>query len=107
MRPSTTDDSRDQWRVEDHESVVVSGRPSPTTQGKRFDPYGDYVRRWVPELAPLDEGHIHEPHQKKSATLFGDVNYPQPIVEHSREREESLARYRLLRTLSTSPDAPR
>ena len=58
---------------------------NPTTQGRKFDPDGDYVRRWVPELADLPANRIHEPQ---------DVpGYPAPIVDHAAERTEALARY--------------
>jgi deoxyribodipyrimidine photo-lyase len=56
---------------------------NPTTQGRRFDPDGTYIRRWVPELA--DVADPHEP---------GPVpGYPAPIVDHGAERQEALARY--------------
>ena len=58
---------------------------NPTTQGKKFDPDGDYIRRWVPELADLPTSQIHEPD--------GVAGYPAPIVDHSEERAEALARY--------------
>ncbi|MEZ5094042.1 deoxyribodipyrimidine photo-lyase [Nocardioides sp.] len=60
---------------------------NPTTQGRRFDPDGDYVRRWVPELA--DVADPHEPGQV--------AGYPAPIVDHATERDESLARYERIR----------
>ncbi len=49
---------------------------NPDTQGKKFDPDGAYVRRWVPE--------------------YGTAAYPEPIVDHSRERTEALRRYNAL-----------
>ena len=56
---------------------------NPTTQGRKFDPDGNYVRRWVPELA--DAADPHEP---------GHVDgYPSPIVDHAEERREALARW--------------
>ena len=58
---------------------------NPTSQGKKFDPDGDYVRRWVPELADLPATEIHEPQE-----VDGD---PAPIVDHKEERAESLRRY--------------
>jgi deoxyribodipyrimidine photo-lyase len=58
---------------------------NPTSQGRKFDPDGRYVRRWVPELADLPDGvDPHEP---------GDVaGYPAPIVDHAEERREALDR---------------
>jgi deoxyribodipyrimidine photo-lyase len=66
---------------------------NPTAQGRRYDPDGDYVRRWVPELRGIDGGAVHEPW--RLAGLTGE--YPRPIVEHAVEREEALARYRSIR----------
>ena len=67
---------------------------NPVAQGKRFDPDGDYVRRYVPELRNVDADRIHEPW-----TLDGGIpdGYPAPIVVHRLEREESLRRLKTLR----------
>ena len=62
---------------------------NPITQGRRFDPDGDYVRRWVPELRDLPGASVHEPWQ--SATP--PAGYPGPIVDHAVERGVALARY--------------
>ena len=62
---------------------------NPIEQGKRFDENGDYIRKYVPELAHLSASEIHEP------WLFLDGNskgYPERIVDHAVERLESLAR---------------
>jgi len=66
---------------------------NPTTQGKRFDPHGDYVRRYVPELREVDEESIHEPWTLPGGPPSG---YPAPIVDHGQERRESLRRLELL-----------
>jgi deoxyribodipyrimidine photo-lyase len=68
---------------------------NPVTQGRRFDPDGTYIRRWVPELAGLDAGVVHEP-WTAATDLFGGSSgggYPAPIVDHAEERREALARY--------------
>jgi deoxyribodipyrimidine photo-lyase len=67
---------------------------NPTTQGQRFDPTGDYVRRYLPELRAIEGKAVHEP-WKLDADLFGGGagRYPSPIVDHRVEREEALARY--------------
>ncbi|MCB0930582.1 MAG: deoxyribodipyrimidine photo-lyase [Mycobacterium sp.] len=62
---------------------------NPTAQGEKFDPSGDYVRRWVPELADTDDVH-----RLKSGRPAG---YPEPIVDHGAERTEALRRYGLIR----------
>jgi deoxyribodipyrimidine photo-lyase len=63
---------------------------NPVAQGRRYDPDGAYVRRWVPELRHLAGGDVHEPW----AVAGGyDDGYPERIVDHATEREEALARY--------------
>ena len=63
---------------------------NPVTQGKRFDPDGDYVRRWVPELAHLAGRRAHEPWAVGDGY---DHGYPEPVVDHGEERAEALRRY--------------
>jgi deoxyribodipyrimidine photo-lyase len=64
---------------------------NPTTQGERFDPAGDYVRRYVPQLRAVAGKTVH--------TLPDGPpdGYPEPIVDHRAEREEALRRYREIR----------
>ena len=68
---------------------------NPTAQGERFDPNGDYVRRWVPELAILRGKAVHRPWDTPGALPSA---YPTPIVDHGRERVVALARYRAARS---------
>lgn len=63
---------------------------NPVTQGVRFDPDGNYVRRWVPELAHLPGSAVHEPWRHPEGYRSG---YPQRIVDHDTERPAALARY--------------
>jgi deoxyribodipyrimidine photo-lyase len=66
---------------------------NPVTQGRKFDPDGEYIRRWVPELAGVPAPAVHEP-WKADRSLFADHDsYPDPVVDHTEEREEALARY--------------
>ncbi|MCZ2810540.1 deoxyribodipyrimidine photo-lyase [Modestobacter sp. VKM Ac-2979] len=67
---------------------------NPITQGKKFDPDGSYVKRWVPELRDLDPKHVHEPWTAPGGVPAG---YPEPIVDHAHERQVSLDRYAALR----------
>ncbi|MCW2830049.1 MAG: deoxyribodipyrimidine photolyase [Aeromicrobium sp.] len=62
---------------------------NPMTQGKKFDPQGEYVRRWVPELAQVPAKHVHTPWELDEPP----TDYPGPIVDHAEERAESLRRY--------------
>ncbi|WP_151081747.1 FAD-binding domain-containing protein [Nocardioides cynanchi] len=63
---------------------------NPVTQGKKFDPQGDYVRRWVPELAHVAGAKAHEPWTVDDGYRHG---YPTPVVDHAEERVEALRRY--------------
>jgi deoxyribodipyrimidine photo-lyase len=67
---------------------------NPTTQGRKFDPDGAYVRRWVPELA--DPDRVPDPHDPDEATRR-EVGYPVPLVDHKAERQEALDRYQAVR----------
>ena len=67
---------------------------NPVTQGKKFDPDGQYVRRWVPELADVDARHVHTPWELDDPPAA----YPSPIVDHAEERRESLRRYEAVRS---------
>ena len=64
---------------------------NPTSQGEKFDPAGDYVRAWVPELAEVDARHIHDP---SALGMLAPAEYPAPMVDHGTERNEALARYK-------------
>lgn len=62
---------------------------NPLGQGAKFDPNGDYVRKYIPELAHIPGVEVHEPWK----VLGGlDHGYPEPIVDHATERLEALAR---------------
>ena len=67
---------------------------NPITQGLRFDPDGDYVRRYVPELRHLAGPAAHQPWEVADGYGSG---YPERIVDHGVERSESLARYALIK----------
>jgi deoxyribodipyrimidine photo-lyase len=67
---------------------------NPVTQGRKFDPDGTYVRRWVPELADVDGKGVHEPWTLPGGPPGG---YPDPIVDHATERAASLQAYEALR----------
>ncbi len=75
---------------------------NPVSQGERFDPDGQYVRRWVPELGKLPPEWIHKPWEAPAAVLRkADVQigqtYPGPIVDHGQARARALAAYASIR----------
>ncbi len=69
---------------------------NPVLQGERFDPKGEFVRLFVPELAALPDKWIHHPWDapegvlEEAGVILGDT-YPFPIVEHSEARKRALA----------------
>lgn len=67
---------------------------NPVSQGRRFDPDGAYVRRYVPELRHLEGRAAHEPWAHDDGYAHG---YPERVVDHAAEREEALARYQAAR----------
>jgi len=71
---------------------------NPVGQGEKFDPDGDYVRRWVPELARLPDNWLHRPFDapaaalKKAGVVLGR-DYPAPVVSHAFARQIALMTY--------------
>ena len=63
---------------------------APLSQSEKFDG-GDYIRRWVPELAELDDAAIHDPPDEAR----GD--YPPKRIGHREARERALAAYRAMK----------
>ena len=63
---------------------------NPVAQGKRFDANGDYVRRYIPELRHVPGAAVHEPWAILDCCPHV---YPEPIVDHAKQRRETLARY--------------
>lgn len=68
---------------------------NPTTQGRRLDPHGAYVRRWVPELTDVEDAYIHEPSRRPGGVPQG---YPLPLLDHAEERREALDRLQRMKT---------
>jgi len=80
---------------------------NPLTQGPKFDPNGEYVRKWCPELSKLPNKFIHAPHEApplelRAAEVELGVNYPKPIVDHKLARERALAGYEAVKQATRS-----
>ena len=67
---------------------------NPVTQSERFDPDGDFIREWLPELAKLDSKRIHDPGAKGGVIPKG---YPRQIVDLKESRKEAIAKFQELK----------
>ena len=65
---------------------------NPVLQGEKFDPEGNFVRQWIPELRDMPKKFVHSPWMAEGG-LFS--SYPAPMVDHSQERDEALSRYKI------------
>ena len=75
---------------------------NPVLQGRKFDPDGVYVRRWIPELAGLPNRHIHKPwkaseQEMEKAGISLSKDYPLPIVDHAMARVRALDAFKQMR----------
>jgi len=71
---------------------------NPLTQSRRFDPQGKFIRRYLPQLARLDDEQIHAPWlaspiEREAAGVELGRDYPRPIVDHAAARAKTLQRY--------------
>ncbi|WP_318372276.1 deoxyribodipyrimidine photo-lyase [Enterobacter sp.] len=69
---------------------------NPTTQGEKFDHTGEFIRRWLPELASVPVKSLHDPWtwaDKRGEKL----DYPRPVVDHKQARAATLAAYEAAR----------
>ncbi len=67
---------------------------NPLLQSEKFDPKGEYIRRWVPELKEVVGAAIHDPYARGAAKLVEKRGYPRPIVDHKEARDRTLKRYK-------------
>ncbi|MFM2450570.1 MAG: hypothetical protein RIS44_3020, partial [Pseudomonadota bacterium] len=75
---------------------------NPTSQSQKFDPRGQFIRRYLPQLAALNDKDIHAPWMAAPITLAAagvnlGVNYPRPVVQHDEARLRTLARYAVVK----------
>lgn len=68
---------------------------NPYTQSERFDPEGNFIRKWVKELKDVDIKSIHDPYLHPDSAAIAEKNgYPKPMVDHKKCRERALERYK-------------
>ncbi|MDZ7925216.1 MAG: deoxyribodipyrimidine photo-lyase [Marinagarivorans sp.] len=77
---------------------------NPVLQGEKFDKNGDYIRRYIPELAKLPDKYIHTPWLAPSSVLSSanielGKTYPKPMVDHQTARAQALEAYAQMRAI--------
>jgi deoxyribodipyrimidine photo-lyase len=82
---------------------------NPVLQGERFDPDGDYVRRWIPELADVPDSAVHRPWSLPSDTVRLPARKPSkpysaPIVDHAEARRRALDPFATLKSSTRGQD---
>ena len=81
---------------------------NPVLQQRKFDPDGEFVRRWVPELRDVPLERLFEPwrmtgdEQEAAGCVIGR-DYPEPVVEHQAERRAASERFRRAAARAVSP----
>lgn len=81
---------------------------NPVSQSEKFDPEGQFIRRYVPELASVSDRYIHAPwtmpegEQQRCGVVL-PKDYPLPVVDHAFARERALARYKAVRASDLTP----
>ena len=65
---------------------------NPWTQSKKFDKHCEYIKKWIPELKDVEPKHIHQ--WDKFHMLHPTINYPKPIVDYKKSRENAIKMYK-------------
>ena len=90
------------WRKYGHPSKFGYKDIIKLWKAEKFDPAGKFIRRYVPELAGVSDEHIHAPWQmgrveQEAVGVVIGRDYPAPIIDHAQAREQTLARYAVVR----------
>ncbi len=67
---------------------------NPNTQGEKFDPNCEYIKKWIPELELVPPKDIHKWSETNEKWINDGVEYPEPIVEHDKERLQTIKIYK-------------
>jgi len=68
---------------------------NPLLQSEKFDKDGEYIRKWVPELAEIQGNAIHDPYARGKGNEAKRKGYPERIVDHKASRDRALSRYKV------------
>ncbi|KAI7827497.1 putative deoxyribodipyrimidine photo-lyase Phr1 [Gamsiella multidivaricata] len=75
---------------------------NPLLQSQRFDPKGEYIRKWIPELRGLNDKQIHEPYHALPSKEFLKLGYPTPIVDHAAAKKKYVDEFKRVLALDQS-----
>jgi deoxyribodipyrimidine photo-lyase len=67
---------------------------NPLLQSEKYDPDGEYIRTWVPELKGVAGKAVHDPYSRGAGAEAQKRGYPRPIVVHKEARERALAKFK-------------
>jgi deoxyribodipyrimidine photo-lyase len=67
---------------------------NPWLQSEKFDKQCEYIKKWIPELKDVESKHIHKWNEYWDHENYEDINYPKPILDHSKARENTLKKFK-------------